>query len=240
MIDLFFATSTNVYKIIIALEELGLSYRLQLIDISKGEQLDPANLAGSPTQKLPVIRDDEPADGGDPRVVFESGAILLYLAEKGGALLPDEPRARLDAIQWLFWQVGGLGPISGQAFHFHAFAPRIAPDRDHDYAHSRYHNMMSALWRVMDRKLGETPWLAGAGYSVADIACYPWIVYYDAQEGIGAYPNILRWRDAVAARPGVIRAYDRIGQVKTGYAFNDEKKVAFYPWEGVVQNMIVT
>lgn len=240
MIDLFFATSTNVYKIIIALEELGMPYRLRLIDISKGEQLDPANLAGSPTQKLPVIRDDEPADGGAARVVFESGAILLYLAEKGDMLLPLDSRARLEAIQWLFWQVGGLGPISGQAFHFHAFAPRIAPDRDHGYSHSRYHNMMSALWRVMDGRLAQNPYLAGRDYSVADIACYPWIIYYDAQEGIDAYPNILRWRDAVAERPGVRRAYARIGEVKTGYVFNDEKKVAFYPWEGVIRNMITT
>jgi GSH-dependent disulfide-bond oxidoreductase len=239
MIDLFFATSTNVYKILIALEEMEQSYSLQLIDISKGEQLDPANLAGSPTQKLPVIRDNAPADGGEPLVIFESGAILQYLADKTGMLLPKEPRSRLAAIQWLFWQVGGLGPISGQAWHFHAFAPRIAPDFDNSYSTSRYYNMMSALWRVLDGQLGKTPYLAGE-YSIADIACYPWIIYFAAQKGIDAYPNIVRWRDAIAARPGVQRAYARIAEVKTGYEFNEEKKVAFYPWEDVLKNMITT
>lgn len=239
MIDLFFATSVNVYKVMIALEEMELAYEIHKIDISKGEQLDPANLAGSPTKKLPVIRDRGPEDRGSPRVIFESGAILQYLAEKTGKFIPSESRERFEVMQWLFWQVGNLGPVSGQAWHFHAFAPRIAPDIDNSYSRSRYFNMMSALWQVMDNRLSENDYLAG-NYSIADMACYPWVIYFDAQEGRGAYPNISRWCDAMAERPGVQRCYERVAQIKTGYDFNDEKKVAYYPWEGVLKNMITT
>ena len=239
LIDLFFATSVNVYKVLIALEEMGLRYTLQQIDISKGEQHDPAKLAGSPTRKLPVIRDNAPADGGAPLVVFESGAILEYLADKSDMFLPKARRQRLEAMQWLFWQVGNLGPVSGQAWHFHAFAPRLAADFDNSYAYKRYHNMMSDLWRVMDQRLATTPYLAG-DYSIADMACYPWVIYYAAQEGMDAYPHIQRWRDAVAARPSVRRVYALLAEVKTGYAFNAEKSVSYYDWEGVAKNMIIT
>lgn len=239
MIELFFATSVNVYKIMIAMEELGLPYTLNLIDIAKGEQRNPALMAGSPTKKLPVIRDNDPADGGEPWVLFESGAILQYLAEKTGKLLPADPRDRMLAMQWLFWQVGGLGPISGQSWHFHAFAPRIAPDFDNSYSARRYANMMSEHWRVMDEQLARTPYLAG-DYSIADIACYPWIIYFEAQEGFNGYPNIVRWRDEIAARAAVQRTYAHLGEIKTGYEFNAEKKVAFYSWEGVLKNMITT
>jgi GST-like protein len=237
MIDLFFATSVNVYKVMIALEEMDLEYRPVLIDISKGEQRIPSNVAGSPTGKLPVIRDHAPADGGPPQVVFESGAILQYLSEKTGRFLPAEPRARMEAIQWLYWQVGGLGPISGQAWYFHAFAPRIAPDIDNTYAFNRYHNMMSEFWRLLDTQLGKAAYLAGE-YSIADMACYPWVIYYAAQEGMDGYPNILRWRDDMAARPGVQRCYQRAFEQKTGYEFNTEKQVAYYDWEGVRATMI--
>lgn len=239
MIDLFFATSVNVYKVLIALEEMELPYRIRLIDISKGEQRDPSRLAGSPTKKLPVISDADPEDGGVPRVLFESGAILQYLAEKTGKFLPKESRPRMEVMQWLFWQVGGLGPISGQAWHFHAFAPRLAPDFDNSYAHKRYHNMMSEFWQVLDERLSHVPFIAG-DYSIADMACYPWIIYYDAQEGPAAYPNIERWCADIAARPGVQRSYAAAARQKTGYEFNHEKKVAYYDWEGVRRNMITT
>ena len=239
MIELFFATSVNVYKILIALEEMSFKYGIKLIDISKGEQLDPANLAGSPTLKLPVIRDTAPTDSGDPVVVFESGAILQYLAEKSGTFLPAESRQRREVMQWLFWQVGNLGPVSGQAWHFLAFAPKIAPAVDNQYAYDRYFHMMSALWKVLDKKLSEQEYLAGA-YSIADMACYPWIIYFDPLEGMSAYPNILRWRDSIAARPAVQRVYALVATLKTGYTFNAEKKMALYPWEGIVENMITT
>ena len=239
MIELFFATSVNVYKIMIALEEMDISYNINLIDISTGEQHDPAKMAGSPTGKLPVIRDNAPSDGGQPQVVFESGAILQYLAGKTGRFLPAESRRQLEVLQWLFWQVGNLGPVSGQAWHFHAFAGRIAPDFDNTYSRSRYFNMMSALWRVMDKRLSEQAFLAGE-YSIADMACYPWIIYFEAQEGLSAYPHIQHWRDEIAARPAVLRTYKRIAALKTGYEFNAEKSVALYPWEGIVKNMITT
>lgn len=221
MIELFFATSVNVYKVAIALEEMALPYEIRLVDISKGEQHDPANLAGAPTGKVPVIRDDDPADGGEPQVVFESGAILQYLADKSGMLLPADPRRRLAAIQWLYWQVGGLGPVSGQAWHFHAFAERIAPDFDNSYARGRYFGMMAALWRTLDRQLADCGYLAGE-YSIADIACFPWISYFAPPEGMAAFPHIARWREAIAERPGVRRAYARARTLDTGYAFNEK------------------
>ena len=239
MIDLFFCTSVNVYKVAIAMEEMDLEYEHRLIDISKGEQHDPARLAGSPTGKLPVIRDLDPAGGGDPVVVFESGAILMYLAEKTGRFLPSDARARRAALQWLFWQVGNLGPVSGQAWHFHAFAPRIAPDFDNSYALDRYFKMMADHWRVLDRQLAANTYVAGEEYGIADMACYPWIIYFDPKEGTDAFPNIRRWRDLLAARPAVRRAYARATELQTGYAMND-KHMSLYPWEGIERNMIVT
>ena len=239
MIELFFCTSVNVYKVAIAMEEMGLEYEHRLIDISKGEQHDSARLAGSPTGKLPVIRDFDPADGGEPAVVFESGAILLYLAEKTDRLLPSDPRARRLAIQWLFWQVGNLGPLSGQAWHFQAFAPLIAPGFDNSYARNRYYRMMADHWRVLDRQLAVNTYVAGAEYGIADIACYPWIIYFDPPEGMAAFPNIRRWRDLLAARPAVRRAYERARRLNTGYAMND-KDMTLFPWEEIQRNMIVT
>lgn len=238
MIDFFFCTSVNVYKIAIAMEEMGLEYEHRLIDISKGEQHDPALLAGSPTGKVPVIRDLHPADGGEPVVVFESGAILTYLAEKTGRFLPTEERARRYALQWLFWQVANLGPVSGQAWHFHAFAPVIAPDFDNSYARSRYMRMMADHWRVLDRQLAANTYVAGEEYGIADIACYPWIIYFDPEEGMDAFPNIRRWRDLLAERPALQRAYQRARELKTGFAMN-EKDMLLLPWEGIRRNMIV-
>ena len=238
MIELFFVTSPNVYKIAIALEEMALPYRLCPVDLSTGAHLDPANVAGAATGKLPVIRDDDPPDGGEPVVVFESGAILQYLAEKSGKLLPAEPRARLETMQWLFWQMGGLGPIGGQFWHFLAFAPKIAPDFDNSYALSRYANMWSALWQTMDQRLTDRPYLAGA-YSIADIACFPWIIYIDPQEGVDSFPNVRRWRDDLAARPAVREAYAKAGSLDTGYDRN-EKGASLFPWEGLLKHVIVT
>jgi GST-like protein len=238
VIELFFVTSPNVYKIVIALEEMALPYTLRPVDLSAGAHLDPANVAGVATGKLPVIRDDEPADGGEPVVVFESGAILQYLGEKSGKLLPAEPRARLEVMQWLFWQMGGLGPVGGQFWHFLAFAPKIAPDFDNSYAFNRYSNMWTALWRTMDRQLAERPYLAG-DYSIADIACFPWIIYIDPRDGIDRYPNVRRWRDDIGARPAVRNAYANAGALDTGYERN-EKGASLFPWEGLVKHVIVT
>jgi len=238
MIDLFFATSVNVYKIMIAMEEMDLGYEIRQIDISKGEHLVDENMGGSPTKKVPVIRDNNPADGGPALVIFESGAILQYLAEKTGKFLPMAPRARLEALQWLLWQVGNLGPVSGQAWHFHAFAPILAPGVDNRYSHQRYFHMMSALWQVLDRKLAAREYLADE-FSIADIACFPWIIYFDPPETISAYPNIEKWRDRIASRTGVRRAYARVAALKSNYPLN-EKGMFLYPWEGIEKHMITT
>lgn len=238
MIDLFFVTSPNVYKISVALEEMGLAHTLCPIDLSRGEHRDPARIGGAVSGKLPVIRDTAPADGGDPITLMESGAILEYLGEKSGHFLPSAPRERLEVLQWLYWQVAGLGPIGGQVWHFFAFAPRIAPDFDNSYAEDRYYRMFSALWEVMDKRLADRDFLAG-DYSIADMACFPWISYVEPRETIAAYPNVRRWRDTIAARPAVRRAYERGLALDTGYARN-EKGASLFPWEGLLEHVIVT
>jgi GST-like protein len=236
VIDLFFATSPNVYKVSIALEEMALPYRLVPIDLSQGAHRDPTSVGGAPTGKIPVIRDAVPADGGAPLTVFESGAILQYLARKAGQFLGEGVREQLAVQQWLYWQVGGIGPIGGQLWHFRAFAPRIAPDVDNSYALRRYDRMFDALWQVMDRRLADAAYLAGA-YSIADMACFPWIAYVAPSSGIEAFPNVLRWRDAIAARPAVRAAYRQGEAVDTGYERN-EKGVSLFPWEGLLEHVI--
>jgi GST-like protein len=169
--ELFYSSSPNVYKVMIALEELDLEYRTVLVDLSKGEHKDSSRLAGAIHGKVPVFRDNAPADGGEPITVMESGAILQYLAEKTGRLLPTAPRSRTSVMQWLFWQMGGLGPIGGQAWHFQAFAPLLEPDTDFRYPRSRYDNMLRALWDVMERRLQDREYLA-VDYSIADIPAF--------------------------------------------------------------------
>ena len=237
MIDLYFATSPNVYKVSIALEEMALAHRLIAVDLSKGEHHDPANLAGANTHKVPVIVDRDPADGGEPITVFESGAILQYLGEKTGAFLPADSRGRIVTMQWLFWQMGGLGPIGGQAWHFFAFAPKIAPNTDHSYSFNRYFNMLTALWRTLESQLAGREFIAG-DYSIADMASFPWISYLAPREGTDQFPNIRRWRDTIAVRPAVRRAYAKGQALDTGYGLN-EKGVTLFPWEGVLQNLII-
>lgn len=238
MIDLYFATSPNVWKVCIALHEMALPHRLVAVDLSQGHQHDPDRLGGALTGKVPVLVDHAPADGGAPMTIFESGAILQYLGEKTGRFLPIEPRARSTVMQWLFWQMGGLGPIGGQAWHFLAFAPTIAPDHDHGYARGRYTRMWSSLWRTLDRQLATHAYVAGDDYSVADMACFPWIAYFEPPDGAAACPHVVRWRDAVAARRAVREAYAAAAKVDTGYGLN-EKGVTLFPWEGVMQNLIV-
>lgn len=236
MIDFYFVPSPNVYKVFIALEEMGVTYQPVSVDLSRGEHHDPAKIGGGVTGKLPVIVDHQPADGGEPVTVVESGAILQYLGEKTGQFLPADFRGRLDVMQWLFWQMGGLGPIGGQLWHFRTFAPIIAPDFDNSYALSRYDHMFGQLWKTMDSRLQDREFLCG-GYSVADMACFPWIAYMEPSEGIGAYPNILRWRDAISARPAVRDAYAKAETIDMGYERN-EKGIPLFPWEGLLKNVI--
>lgn len=238
MITLFYVASPNVHKICVALEEMELPYKLVPVDLSKNEHRDPARVGGATNGRLPIIRDDEPIDGDDPVVTFESGAILQYLAEKTSKFLPREGRTRQEVLQWLFWQMGGLGPIGGQLFHFMAFAPQIAPDFDNSYSLSRYRNMWISLWELMNRQLEERQFLAG-DYSIADMACIPWIEYLPPHDGAERYPHVVRWRDEVLARPAVKRAYERAFALETGYERN-ELGAQMFPMEGIIKHVIVT
>jgi GSH-dependent disulfide-bond oxidoreductase len=197
MIDLYTWPTPNGHKISIMLEELSADYRVHPVDIANGEQFAPDYAAINPNGKIPAIV-DHGAPGG-PLRVFESGAILIYLATKEGAFLPTEPRGRWAAIEWLMLQVGEIGPMFGQAHHFRRFAPVPMP-----YAAEHYTKAAARLYGVLDRRLGEEEFLAGAVYSIADIATYPWVARHDWQgASLAEYPNVLRWLEAIGERPGV-------------------------------------
>jgi GST-like protein len=201
MIDCYYWTTPNGHKVTILLEETGLPYTIHPVNISKGEQLDPAFIQISPNNRIPAIVDQAPADGGAPLPMFESGAILLYLADKVGRFIPAAWRARLDCIQWLFWQMGNLGPMAGQNHHFGLYAPEKLP-----YAIDRYVRETARLYAVLNRRLAEREYIVGE-YSIADIASYPWIVPERQQQNLDEFPHLKRWKEAIAARPAVIRAY---------------------------------
>jgi GST-like protein len=204
VIDLHYWPTPNGHKITIFLEETGLPYRIFPVNISKGEQFRPEFLRLSPNNRMPAIVDDEPAEKGPPVSVFESGAILMYLAEKTGKFLPKDLRGRYDVLQWLFWQMGGLGPMAGQNHHFSLYAPEKLP-----YAIERYVKETSRLYAVLDRRLKDREFVAGA-YSIADMASYPWIVPYERQgQKLEDYPNLKRWFEAIKARPAVKIAYEK-------------------------------
>ena len=203
MIDLYYWPTPNGHKVTLFLEEAGLEYTLKPVNIGKGAQFEPAFLQISPNNKIPAIVDHAPAGGGAPLSVFESGAILLYLAEKTGRFLPRDARGRIAALEWLFWQMGGLGPMSGQMGHFTVYAPEKIP-----YAIERYNAEVRRLHGVLDKRLAEHAFLAGPEYGIADMASYPWIeVYGDLKPGYAAFPHVKRWHDAIAARPAAQRAY---------------------------------
>lgn len=204
MIDLYYWTTPNGHKITIFLEEAGLPYRIIPINIGKGEQFAPEFLKISPNNRIPAIVDPAPADGGEAVSVFESGAILCYLAEKTGRFLPADPRGRSATLQWLFWQMGGLGPMAGQNHHFAHYAPEPIP-----YAIERYVRETTRLYGVLDRRLADRECVAG-DYSIADMAIYPWIVPWQRQgQQLDDFPHLARWFAALAARPAVQRAYAR-------------------------------
>jgi GST-like protein len=210
MIDLYGMGSPNVVKIYIALEELELAYTVHPIDIFGGQQFSAEFEKLNPNAKVPVIVDDE-GPGGKPYTVFESGAILLYLADKTLRLLPTDMVARYDVIQWLMVQMTGVGPMSGQLVHFVRFAPG-----GNEYARSRYATQMHRLFEVIDARLGAVPFLGGASYSIADIATFPWLRLADVLLGAAKskYPNVQRWVDTIAARPAVIRALAAVDEVR--------------------------
>lgn len=209
MIDLYYAATPNGLKVKIFFEETGLRHHVLPVALSKGEQHRPAFLTISPNGKIPAMVDHAPdsifGDGGEPLVLFESCAMLLYLAEKTGRFLPADARGRLEARQWLFWQAAGLGPMAGQAGHFRAHAADAVP-----YAIDRYTKETARLYQVLDCRLEGRDFIIG-DYSIADMAAYPWIVPHEGLgQPLGDFPNLKRWHERIAARPAVKRAYEGV------------------------------
>ena len=210
MIELYGMGSPNVVKIYIALEEMGLPYNVHPVDVFAGKQFDAEFIRLNPNAKVPVIVDPD-GPGGKPYTVFESGAILLYLAEKTKKFLPADTAQKFDAIQWLMVQMTGLGPMSGQFVHFLRFAPS-----GNDYAKSRYATQMRRVYEALDHRLATTPFLGGAEYGIADIATFPWTRMAETLLGDDSkkYPNVLRWNATIAARPAVVRALKMVDDVR--------------------------
>src|ERR1700720_1784434 len=225
MIDVHYWTTPNGHKITIILEETGLEYKVIPVNIGKGEQFNAEFLAVSPNNRIPAIVDHDPTGGGKPIPGFESGAILLYLADKTGKFAGSDRRSRTEAIEWLFWQMGGLGPMAGQNNHFSNYAVEKL-----QYAMDRYRNEVNRLYGVLDRRLADRPYLAG-DYSIADMASYPWIVPHERQgQKIADFPNVKRWLDAIAARPAVVRAYALVKDVNPnqgGIRTEEERAILF-------------
>jgi len=230
MIDLYYWTTPNGHKITIFLEEAGLDYRVLPVNIGKGDQFKAEFLQIAPNNRIPAIVDHRPLDSGDPISIFESGAILLYLADKTGKLIPKDIRGRTEALQWLFWQMAGLGPMAGQNSHFNHAAPQKLP-----YAIDRYERETARLFAVLDKRLEGRDFMAGAGrgeYSIADIASYPWTRNYTRlNQDIEQFPNLKRWQAAIAARPATERAYaltDKINPPKPTVPLTDEQRRLLY------------
>lgn len=208
MIDLYYWTTPNGHKITIFLEEAGLEYRLIPVNISKGEQFTPEFLAISPNNRMPAIVDHAPADGGEPISVFESGAILEYLADKTGQFLPREVRARNDVLQWLHWQMGGLGPMLGQVHHFKHYAPEPV-----NYAIERYMKEGERLYGVLERQLQGHSFVTGESVSIADMAIWPWLKAEKQGIDLASFPAVAAYRTRMAERDGVKRAMARIDDI---------------------------
>lgn len=208
MIDLYYWTTPNGHKVSILLEEAGLEYSVRPVHIGKGEQFAPEFLSIAPNNRIPAIVDHAPADGGEPIALFESGAILEYLADKSGQFLPSETRARFEVLQWLYWQMGGVGPMAGQNHHFVRYAPEPIP-----YAIERYVKETARLYGVLDRQLAGREYVAG-DYSIADMAIYPWAKLWEMQrQRLEDFPNMAAWLERIGARPAVQRAYALVEKV---------------------------
>ena len=233
MIDLYYWTTPNGHKITIFLEETGLPYKIFPINIGKGEQFAKDFLKIAPNNRIPAMIDHEPAGGGAPLAMFESGAMLLYLADKTRKFIPQDLRGRSAAIEWLFWQMANLGPNSGQNNHFSNYAVDKIP-----YAMDRYRNEVNRLYGVLDRRLAGNEYMAGE-YSIADMATYPWIVPYERQgQKIEDFPHIKRWFEAIKARPATVRAYEIVQKVnpQAGAPMSeDAKKIMFGQTAAVVR-----
>jgi len=220
MIDLHYWTTPNGHKITMFLEETGLPYRITPVNIGKGDQFKPEFLAIAPNNRIPAIVDHAPADGGPPVPVFESGAILLYLADKTGQFIPADLRGRVETLQWLFWQMGGLGPMLGQNHHFSQYAPEKIR-----YAIDRYVNETNRLYGVLDKRLSDRAFSAGDQYTIADMAAYPWIVPYERQgQNLDDFPHLKRWFEAIRARPATARAYAKAAEINTRPSVDEESR----------------
>ena len=210
MIDLHYWPTPNGHKITMFLEETAMPYRLHPVNIGKGEQFKPEFLAISPNNRMPAIVDHSPMDGGPPISVFESGAILLYLAQKIEQFIPQSVRGSTEVIEWLFWQVAGLGPMAGQNHHFSRFAAEKIP-----YAIERYVKETNRLYGVLNKRLADREFVAGA-YSIADMAAYPWVVPHEAQgQNLADFPHLQRWFTAIKSRPATVRAYELASSIAT-------------------------
>ena len=209
MIDLYYWPTPNGHKITLFLEEARLSYRLKAVNIGKGDQFDPGFLKISPNNRIPAIVDHAPIDGGEPISVFESGAILLYLAGKTGRFIARDLRGQVETLEWLMWQMGGLGPMLGQNHHFNHYAPEKIP-----YAIGRYVKETSRLYGVLNKRLADRAFITGKRYSIADMAAYPWIIADRQGQDMNDFPHLARWHAAIRARPATSRAYARAKEVK--------------------------
>ncbi|MGI8895591.1 MAG: glutathione binding-like protein [Casimicrobiaceae bacterium] len=217
MIDLYYWTTPNGHKLTIFLEEAALAYTLRPINISKGDQFAPAFLAIAPNNRIPAIVDHQPADGGAPLPMFESGAILYYLADKIDRFIPKQERTRWDCLQWLFWQMAGLGPMAGQNHHFALYAPEKLP-----YAIDRYVKETGRLYGVLNKRLADRAFIAGE-YSIADMASYPWVLPERQGQDMADFPHLQRWKDTIAVRPAVQRAYEIAKEINTQPSISDDK-----------------
>jgi GST-like protein len=225
MIDLHYWTTPNGHKITIFLEEAGLAYKIFPVNIGKGEQFKREFLAVSPNNRIPAMVDHDPPGGGAPIAVFESGAMLLYLADKTGKFIPKDIRGRTEVSQWLFWQMGNLGPMSGQNNHFSNYATDKIP-----YAMDRYRNEVNRLYGVLDRRLADRAFVAG-DYSIADMASYPWVALHERQhQKIDDFPQVKRWLASIKARPAVERAYAKAKEINPnagGIRTAEERAILF-------------
>lgn len=220
-IDVHYWPTPNGWKVTIMLEELGVPYNIIPVNIGTGEQFKPDFLKISPNNRMPAIVDHEPLGGGAPLAIFESGAILEYLAEKYGKFMPKDTRGKYDVLQWLYWQMANLGPNSGQANHFRHYAPEKI-----EYGMNRYTNEVNRLYGVMNIQLADRKFLAGA-YSIADMASWPWIIPYERMgQDLNEFPNLKRWFDTVGARPAVVKG-KAVGQELRAEMSEEAKKVLF-------------
>ncbi len=223
MLEVWTWPTPNGHKVHIALEELEIPYKIVPVNIGKGEQFRPDFLALNPNHRIPAIVDPD-GPGGQRLELFESGAILIYLADKTGKLLPDDPIGRYSALQWLMFQMGGVGPMFGQYGHFHNYAPEQVP-----YAKARYANEVIRLHGVLEKRLAQAEWLAGKEYSIADIATYPWLRFPERRAiDLADYPNVQRWFTAIDSRPAVQRGVEVLSEnQRKGTMTPEEREILF-------------